>query len=65
MSFEDMLLRAKFGDEVAKCWLLEKYKPLLLKSAIVDKQFDEDLYASCITGEIDDFDIVIFFQVAQ
>ena len=50
MSFEDMLLRAKFGDEVAKCWLLEKYKPLLLKSAIVDKQFDEDLYQElCIT----------------
>lgn len=50
MSFEDMLLRAKFGDDVAKCWLLEKYKPLLLKSAIVDKQFDEDLYQElCIT----------------
>lgn len=50
MSFEDMLLRAKFGDEVAKCWLLEKYKPLLLKSAIVEKRFDEDLYQElCLT----------------
>ena len=35
MSFEDMLLRAKFGDEVAKCWLLEKYKPLLLCLTLV------------------------------
>lgn len=44
MNFEDMLLRAKLGDEIAQRWLLEKYKPLLIKTAIVDKQFDEDLY---------------------
>ena len=44
MNFEDMLLRAKLGDEIAQSWLLEKYKPLLIKTAIVDKQFDEDLY---------------------
>ena len=29
MSFEDMLLRAKLGDEIARGWLLEKYKPLV------------------------------------
>ena len=44
MSFEDMLLRAKFGDEIALCWLLEKYKPVLIKNAILEKRFDEDLY---------------------
>ena len=50
MNFEDMLLRAKFGDEIALCWLLEKYKPLLIKNAIIEKRFDEDLYQElCIT----------------
>ena len=44
MSFEDMLLRAKLGDEIARGWLLEKYKPLLIKTSIIDKRFDEDLY---------------------
>ena len=44
MSFEDMLLRAKLGDEIARGWLLEKYKPLLIKTSIIDKLFDEDLY---------------------
>ena len=44
MSFEDMLLRAKLGDDIARCWFLEKYKPLLIKTAIIDKRFDEDLY---------------------
>ena len=43
MSFEDMLLRAKLGDEIARGWLLEKYKPLLIKTSIIDKRFDEDL----------------------
>lgn len=44
MSFQEMLLRAKAGDEKAKLDLLEKYKPLLIKNAILNGFFDEDLY---------------------
>ena len=44
MSFREMLLRAKAGDEKAKLDLLEKYKPLLIKNAILNGFFDEDLY---------------------
>lgn len=44
MSFREMLLRAKAGDEKAKLNLLEKYKPLLIKNAILNGFFDEDLY---------------------
>ena len=44
MTFEDMLLRAKLGDEIARCWFLDKYKPLIIKNSIVAKRFDEDLY---------------------
>ena len=44
MSFREMLLRAKAGDEKAKLDLLEKYKPLLIKNSILNGYFDEDLY---------------------
>lgn len=44
MSFQEILLRAKAGDEKAKLDLLEKYKPLLIKNSILNGYFDEDLY---------------------
>lgn len=44
MSFQEMLLRAKAGDEKAKLDLMEKYKPLLIKNSILNGQFSEDLY---------------------
>lgn len=44
MSFRDILLRAKLGDETAKVMLLEQYKPMLIKYSIVNGQFNEDLY---------------------
>ena len=44
MSFLDILLRAKLGDESAKVILLERYKPMLIKGAILNGRFSEDLY---------------------
>lgn len=44
MSFKEMLLRVKAGDEKAKLDLFEKYKPLLIKNSILNGYFDEDLY---------------------
>ena len=44
MSFRDILLRAKLGDETAKVMLLEQYKPMLIKGSIINGGFDEDLY---------------------
>ena len=44
MSFRDILIRAKLGDENAKLMLLEKYKPMLIKGSIINGRFDEDLY---------------------
>lgn len=50
MNFKEILLRAKTGDESAVIALLEMYKPLLIKGAIVGGRFDEDLYQElCIT----------------
>lgn len=44
MSFKDLLLQAKAGDENAFTELLMMYRPLLLKESIVEEMFDEDLY---------------------
>lgn len=44
MNFKEILLKAKSGNTDAVEMLLEMYKPLLFKEAIVDGIFDEDLY---------------------
>ena len=44
MEFKDLIIRAKRGENSAQEQLLELYKPLLSKEAIVDGVFDEDLY---------------------
>ncbi len=50
MDFKDLLLLAKAGNESAIIMLLEMYKPLLIKNAILNGRFDEDLYQElCIT----------------
>ena len=52
MNFERLLLKAKEGnagnaDAVLK--ILEIYKPLLIKNAIVNGRFDEDLYQELVS----------------
>lgn len=50
MNFKTLLLDAKEGDQRAVIGLLEMYKPLLVKNAIFNGKFDEDLYQElCIT----------------
>ena len=50
MSFKDLLLQAKKGNEASVNLLLEMYRPLLIKGAILNGHFDEDLYQEqCIT----------------
>lgn len=44
MSFCDLLLRAKSGEDEAIEELLNMYKPMLMKYAIINGVFDEDLY---------------------
>ena len=44
MEFKELIIRAKRGENSAQEQLLELYKPLLSKEAIVDGVFDEDLY---------------------
>lgn len=44
MNMKETLLQAKEGEELAIMDLLEMYKPLLIKNAIVNSRFDEDLY---------------------
>jgi len=44
MNFECLLLSAKAGNENAIMTILQMYRPLLLKYAIIDGVLDEDLY---------------------
>ena len=48
MNFECLLLSAKDGNEDAITAILQMYRPLLLKYAIIDGVLDEDLYLSLI-----------------
>lgn len=44
MDFEEILYSAKEGDETAKLQILEMFRPLLIKKALINGRFDEDLY---------------------
>lgn len=49
MNFERLLLQAKEGNADAVLKILEIYKPLLIKNAIVNGRFDEDLYQELVS----------------
>lgn len=50
MDFKKLMSSAQSGDLQAQESLLELYKPLLVKEAILNGVFDEDLYQElCIT----------------
>ena len=44
MNFKELLVQAKNGKETAVVFILEMYKPLLIKNSIINGRFDEDLY---------------------
>lgn len=44
MDFKELLIRAKRGEKYAQEELLKMYQPLLMREAIVEGVFDEDLY---------------------
>ena len=49
MNFERLLLKAIEGNADAVLEILEIYKPLLIKNAIVNGRFDEDLYQELVS----------------
>lgn len=44
MDFERVLFRAKMGDKYAVQQMVEMYRPLVIKNALVNGVFNEDLY---------------------
>ncbi len=44
MEFERVLFRAKQGDEKAIEQILEMFRPMLIRNALIWGVFDEDLY---------------------
>ncbi len=50
MNFKELLLRAQADDQQAKEKLLSLSQPLLMKEAVINGVFDEDVYQElCIT----------------
>lgn len=50
MNFKELLIRAQADDQQAKEKLLSLYQPLLMKEAVINGVFDEDVYQElCIT----------------
>lgn len=50
MNFKELLSKAKDEYPLAKEMLLERYKTLLAKEAVLNGTFDEDLYQElCVT----------------
>jgi len=44
VNFKELLQRAKAGDQQAKWEIFSMYRPLLVKEAVVNGVFDEDIY---------------------
>ena len=44
MNFKELLQRAKLDDQQAKQEIITMYRPLLVKEAVVNGLFDEDIY---------------------
>ena len=44
LNFQELIIRAKRGENSAIEELLEMYRPLITKESIIDGIFDEDLY---------------------
>ena len=51
MTFEQMLRRAKGGDQEASTSILLMYRPLLLKYAVINGRLDEDLYQELLAED--------------
>ena len=50
MTFKELLLQAKDGDQSASEQIFQMYKPLLFKESVIGGVFDEDLYQElCLT----------------
>ena len=48
IEFRELLYRARMGDQESIMEIFEMYRPLLVRNALVDGFFDEDLYQELI-----------------
>lgn len=48
MEFEALFLRARQSDKEALLEIIEMYRPMMIKYAIVDNKLDEDLYQELV-----------------
>lgn len=61
MNFKELLYRARQGNQEAILEIFEMYRPLLIKNALVEGIFDEDLYQE-LTAELKGCNSTATFQ---
>lgn len=52
MEFEEILFRAQQGDKKAVERILEMFRPMLIRNALIKGIFDEDLYQDLVIEAI-------------
>ena len=48
MTFKEILFRAKQGDSLALKQILDMYHQMLVRNALINGRFDEDLYQELV-----------------
>ena len=51
MEFEEILIRAKQGEQMAVQQIIETYRPMLIHNSLINGRYDEVLYQELI-GEV-------------
>ncbi len=48
MEFEEILIRAKLGEQIAVQQIIETYRPMLIHNSLINGRYDEDLYQELV-----------------
>ncbi len=48
MEFEEILIRAKQGEQTAIQQIIETYRPMLIHNSLINGRYDEDLYQELV-----------------
>ena len=48
VEFEEILIRAKQGEQTAIQQIIETYRPMLIHNSLINGRYDEDLYQELV-----------------
>ncbi len=62
MTFKEILFRAKQGDSLALKQILDLYHQMLVRNALINGRFDEDLYQELV---IETIKCIQYFNISE